>query len=207
MDLHEWCWHALADRKKKKTKIYTGVLKEPLPNVVKDTVRAWGAGTHTHTPFLPCNIHQENAYWYATMSAGMSVMNPAWAVKVSALLLCQLDYLFDQRGTWNAGGEWWRWQIPWFFIIFSCQLTRWCVVTGRYPPRLRVIHPAKVSHHLSSPSSLAPLSMSGEGACDCVWVCGWVSGCLHACARVCVPMCVNSLVQYVHVNHRAICSV
>lgn len=97
VDLHEWCWRALADRKKKKTKIYTGVLKEPLPNVLRDTVRALGAGTHTHThtPFLPCNIHQENAHWYATIGPS----------KVSTLPLCQLDYLFDQRGTWNAGGE------------------------------------------------------------------------------------------------------
>lgn len=73
-----------------------------------DTVSVEGA--HTHTPFLPCNIHQVIAYWYATMSVGISVMNAAQAFELSTLPLCQLGYLFNQRviwmqAEWDGGGR------------------------------------------------------------------------------------------------------
>lgn len=56
--------------------------------------------THIHTPFLHYNIHLVIAYLYATMSAGICVMNLAQAFKVSTLPLCQLGYLFNQHVTW-----------------------------------------------------------------------------------------------------------
>jgi len=118
--------------------------------------------THTHTHHVCCKIHQVIAYWHATMSAGISVMNVAKAFNVSTLPLCQLGYLFKQRVTWMQaewdGGGRYR-DYTWFNPVVS-----WY---GKDPSVIDSDSPCKAFSPPPNMSSLAPLFTSAS----CEWGC------------------------------------